>query len=146
MTSLHDNRAKIATARVALLFCVFFLIACGLGYPVLNRFDPRQTPGLSDVRSEEHTSELQSLRHLVCRLLLEKKVPSLASVKNMHEWRQTTRGTPASGRSARSVFLVLGVADVGRIISIFLFMCFFFLINARPPDFPLFPHTTAPQY
>src|SRR5438045_8382052 len=27
----------------------------------------------ADVRSEEHTSELQSLRHLVCRLLLEKK-------------------------------------------------------------------------
>src|SRR5947199_1348067 len=30
------------------------------------RRDPRY-------RSEEHTSELQSLRHLVCRLLLEKK-------------------------------------------------------------------------
>src|ERR1039458_9249170 len=29
-------------------------------------------------RSEEHTSELQSLRHLVCRLLLEKKNASLA--------------------------------------------------------------------
>src|SRR5262245_64547439 len=28
---------------------------------------------LVDGRSEEHTSELQSLRHLVCRLLLEKK-------------------------------------------------------------------------
>src|SRR5258705_13912279 len=28
---------------------------------------------LKTVRSEEHTSELQSLRHLVCRLLLEKK-------------------------------------------------------------------------
>src|SRR5436853_5838222 len=27
------------------------------------------------LRSEEHTSELQSLRHLVCRLLLEKKKP-----------------------------------------------------------------------
>src|SRR5258705_9825316 len=26
-----------------------------------------------EFRSEEHTSELQSLRHLVCRLLLEKK-------------------------------------------------------------------------
>src|ERR1039458_7594354 len=26
------------------------------------------------VRSEEHTSELQSLRHLVCRLLLEKTI------------------------------------------------------------------------
>src|ERR1035441_8146308 len=31
----------------------------------------RQT-GPYDARSEEHTSELQSLRHLVCRLLLEK--------------------------------------------------------------------------
>src|SRR5205814_10381226 len=29
--------------------------------------------GGEPVRSEEHTSELQSLRHLVCRLLLEKK-------------------------------------------------------------------------
>src|SRR5437899_4069436 len=27
----------------------------------------------SSLRSEEHTSELQSLRHIVCRLLLEKK-------------------------------------------------------------------------
>src|SRR5262245_63863225 len=30
-------------------------------------------PAIADARSEEHTSELQSLRHLVCRLLLEKK-------------------------------------------------------------------------
>src|SRR5258705_1971039 len=29
--------------------------------------------GFGAQRSEEHTSELQSLRHLVCRLLLEKK-------------------------------------------------------------------------
>src|SRR5262245_64692666 len=28
---------------------------------------------IESARSEEHTSELQSLRHLVCRLLLEKK-------------------------------------------------------------------------
>jgi hypothetical protein len=61
VTSLHDNRprderlhddsTRIATARLALIFCVFFLIACGLGYPILNRFDPRQTPGLSDVKT-----------------------------------------------------------------------------------------------
>src|SRR2546429_2256979 len=31
-------------------------------------------------RSEEHTSELQSRLHLVCRLLLEKKIHSLAQV------------------------------------------------------------------
>src|SRR5437899_10236030 len=33
----------------------------------------RQSGRAAVVRSEEHTSELQSLRHLVCRLLLEKK-------------------------------------------------------------------------
>src|ERR1039458_7890545 len=32
-----------------------------------------QPSGVDSSRSEEHTSELQSLRHLVCRLLLEKK-------------------------------------------------------------------------
>src|SRR5262245_63978596 len=32
-------------------------------------------------RSEEHTSELQSLRHLVCRLLLEKKKQYVAAAE-----------------------------------------------------------------
>src|SRR3712207_8117820 len=36
----------------------------------------RPDPGPSDVRSEEHTSELQSRQYLVCRLLLEKKKKS----------------------------------------------------------------------
>src|ERR1035438_7119181 len=36
----------------------------------LSLFDPLPRTS-SAVRSEEHTSELQSLRHLVCRLLLE---------------------------------------------------------------------------
>src|SRR5205814_5819757 len=37
------------------------------------------TAGINAIlpRSEEHTSELQSLRHLVCRLLLEKKKASV---------------------------------------------------------------------
>src|SRR5947199_3524690 len=34
---------------------------------------PDQAAAEKAFRSEEHTSELQSLRHLVCRLLLEKK-------------------------------------------------------------------------
>src|SRR2546430_12903749 len=38
------------------------------------RLDARlRAGGLSDSRSEEHTSELQSQSNLVCRLLLEKK-------------------------------------------------------------------------
>src|SRR5262245_64720241 len=35
--------------------------------------DLRRPVEAEEGRSEEHTSELQSLRHLVCRLLLEKK-------------------------------------------------------------------------
>src|SRR5258705_5724810 len=34
-------------------------------------------------RSEEHTSELQSLRHLVCRLLLEKKKTSINQITHI---------------------------------------------------------------
>src|SRR3989442_9097365 len=34
---------------------------------------PRLDDDVAELRSEEHTSELQSRPHLVCRLLLEKK-------------------------------------------------------------------------
>src|SRR5436853_1512862 len=50
-------------------------------------------------RSEEHTSELQSLRHLVCRLLLEKK-NSKAS-----ESRQGLTGLATPGGERASVYL-----------------------------------------
>src|SRR2546429_787950 len=42
-------------------------------------------------RSEEHTSELQSRLHLVCRLLLEKKKKKILS--RIHLTRLTTRST-----------------------------------------------------
>src|SRR5687767_15448071 len=38
-----------------------------------TRAQTTQLPTLFHARSEEHTSELQSLAYLVCRLLLEKK-------------------------------------------------------------------------
>src|SRR5262245_65592787 len=44
----------------------------GAGAGVRRRL-PGHLQGIPEARSEEHTSELQSLRHLVCRLLLEKK-------------------------------------------------------------------------
>src|ERR1035441_10729526 len=37
-------------------------------------------------RSEEHTSELQSLRHLVCRLLLEKKHKTYVNYALRADW------------------------------------------------------------
>src|SRR3712207_7433876 len=41
------------------------------GHHLAGRDAPGQ--GRTEVRSEEHTSELQSRQYLVCRLLLEKK-------------------------------------------------------------------------
>src|SRR5258705_1859048 len=45
-------------------------------------------------RSEEHTSELQSLRHLVCRLLLEKK--KKAEIKGAGHYNERSK----NGRDA----------------------------------------------
>src|SRR5438046_7925309 len=52
----------------------------------IPRFDRLaiETTGLAD-RSEEHTSELQSLTNLVCRLLLEKKKKKKKKNKNKKE-------------------------------------------------------------
>src|SRR5947199_5354979 len=47
-------------------------LVSGFKYP-----SPTALPEAKQYRSEEHTSELQSLRHLVCRLLLEKKKDNL---------------------------------------------------------------------
>src|SRR5206468_7827233 len=51
---------------------VFFVVAVGLSAKRHVTFYRDQTK-----RSEEHTSELQSRSDLVCRLLLEKKMPPL---------------------------------------------------------------------
>src|SRR5215831_20061764 len=48
----------------------------------------RRTAPFRMHRSEEHTSELQSLRHLVCRLLLEKKKKKL---KCYHKNKKKTK-------------------------------------------------------
>src|SRR2546422_4527535 len=40
----------------------------------------KESHQLAAMRSEEHTSELQSRLHLVCRLLLEKKKGTVSSV------------------------------------------------------------------
>src|SRR2546429_7026045 len=52
--------------------------------------------GLGQTRSEEHTSELQSRLHLVCRLLLEKKkknTPSFTTPLTTALWHTASRST-----------------------------------------------------
>src|SRR5437899_8668334 len=67
---LHRGVEKIAENRTYQQFA-----------PYVDRMD--YVAAVSNGRSEEHTSELQSLRHLVCRLLLEKKKHLLSYMINM---------------------------------------------------------------
>src|SRR5690606_41008231 len=49
------------------------LLCHGKGSPLDQAFDLLLCAAELEIRSEEHTSELQSRENLVCRLLLEKK-------------------------------------------------------------------------
>src|SRR5258708_25474147 len=63
--------------------------------PSLNVIpSPTTTPS----RSEEHTSELQSPDHLVCRLLLEKKKPQCYPAHKLAESHPDTSRSFAVGR------------------------------------------------
>src|ERR1035441_7539458 len=78
-------------------------------------------------RSEEHTSELQSLRHLVCRLLREKMMVKPNTMP--YSWTSTCRESEASGRAA--TYARSGPSWGSS---------FFFCATARTTRSPLFPH------
>src|ERR1039458_2832893 len=79
----QEGGALLVKLRVLVLELVVLLFSLGLFrvcvrelrgdplFPLINCVEDRLVKKAP--RSEEHTSELQSLRHLVCRLLLEKK-------------------------------------------------------------------------
>src|SRR2546422_1693514 len=90
------------------LHLVFGVIWIGLLYffnlvltPAMKEVDPA-----ARVRSEEHTSELQSRLHLVCRLLLEKK-------KNIIRYGRTSIPPPwaVKGR-VQIIFYQIGSSPV----------------------------------
>src|SRR6185503_15842843 len=88
-----------------------------------SRLRPRQSSRTPRAwrrsRSEEHTSELQSRLHLVCRLLLEKK-KKRAPARCVRECRPRSRAARRVAHRPR----------------------FFFLMIRRPPRSTLFPYTT----
>src|SRR2546425_9610103 len=64
---LNDRRISFGRTAWAPRVCI------GISSSLRAPAPPRTWVLLSAARSEEHTSELQSLAYLVCRLLLEKK-------------------------------------------------------------------------
>src|SRR2546421_4885738 len=54
-------------------------------------FEPGAAPEFRSLRSEEHTSELQSRSDLVCRLLLEKKKKTAKAAHSLYERSESRR-------------------------------------------------------
>src|SRR5262245_53825773 len=92
---LHREARYHANARPAGLVGAYVIgLAFAFGWtpcigPVLGAILAVAAGENSVRRSEEHTSELQSLRHLVCRLLLEKKKKKNTTNRNyIHHTKQ----------------------------------------------------------
>src|SRR5258708_31894474 len=64
-TTLFRSRSRILRTLISLCSC---LVTWSIEWTAPSRVSVTR-----EMRSEEHTSELQSPDHLVCRLLLEKK-------------------------------------------------------------------------
>src|SRR2546425_6315867 len=71
-TRLLDPGFGIKGVRVSVMTWLHTEAGVQLGNTLLG-FLHDSVPAQTNTRSEEHTSELQSLAYLVCRLLLEKK-------------------------------------------------------------------------
>src|ERR1019366_2100610 len=117
----------------------------------------------------EHTSELQSLTNLVCRLLLEKKTCALRSEEHTSELQSLTnlvcgllleKNTLPDGMRDQTERSKLAIQEQTKsacttwAASVLLSMSsepdrdatdwgFFFLMNRPPPEFAIFPQTSA---
>src|SRR3977135_3310745 len=79
----------------------------------------------NDSRSEEHTSELQSRKDLVCRLLLEKKKTKKNKIVSTVQYVAGRRGESCSHWRPRSpVLLVSSLFPVCRLLLLFFFFFF----------------------
>src|ERR1039457_4112981 len=94
------------------------------------------------IRSEEHTSELQSPCNLVCRLLLEKKTINQVLHAAGDTLRPSVHLAPDDSRHRRSVSDGVHVSNACLVGGGNLQFFRFFLMIRRPPRSTLFPYTT----
>src|SRR5947208_8113503 len=73
ISNLNSWDPAITVAPNGTVYAAFMIARGGEWYPVVAASFDHGATFLQVTRSEEHTSELQSPDHLVCRLLLAKK-------------------------------------------------------------------------
>src|SRR2546429_5276725 len=87
-TTLFRSKLLPSLLIASVFAMLTFAVWAWLNRPTLEPPWPARIQGFAFRRSEEHTSELQSRLHLVCRLLLEKKKQSN---KRRHYWSALAR-------------------------------------------------------
>src|SRR5229473_4397468 len=95
-----SKTSKCARSRRVLSLILGSAFAVWAADPVLGTWELNVAKSKYDpgpARSEEHTSELQSLAYLVCRLLLEKK-KTTKQIKNLstHKTKEYTKKQAAN--------------------------------------------------
>src|ERR1039457_7027219 len=99
------------------------------------------------IRSEEHTSELQSPCNLVCRLLLEKKKKKTRTHLHMTPSRKRAVSSPRYLLGARLMRAALVCGYVFLCLTFaFLFFFFFFNDTATTEIYTLSLHDALPIY
>src|SRR5690554_7727665 len=79
---VFDGYTEVVHEILGLFFVVFSVLHVILNWKAFKIYFKMRVFILSTIRSEEHTSELQSRPHLVCRLLLEKKKKTTSNMSH----------------------------------------------------------------
>src|SRR5438552_5734756 len=93
-STLFPYTTLFRSAIPCFIFAGSLMERCGMSTALVNL--ARALVGWQIDRSEEHTSELQSPDHLVCRLLLEKKKRQVLDVCMVHRMQHSIADHPAS--------------------------------------------------
>ena len=135
----------VSLLRFAALFGLFFLIAFGLGYPTLNRYDPRAVPGLIDVKSYAAIvtgAPVPGHEHLRFRVLLPWIARPFYRVAEgrLHTWDPVMFGLLSSDSlfvaATALLLVVLGTRQIGS-YALSLVASLLYLINFAVPNLRL---------
>src|SRR5260364_377744 len=122
---------------------VFRVVIEPTGRSGISKLSQAMVDKIMPVRSEEHTSELQSPDHLVCRLLLEKKKKKKKN-SNLYIKTKIKKSFMKQYIILYSCIILLSLLLLFtyRNFPLFSSFFFFFLMIRRPPRSTLFPYTT----